>query len=101
MIRNYAVAAALAVMLSPLAAAAAERTIVLNVENATCALCGPIVKKALSGVSGVKAVQFKYNDATAEAVAIVKFDDALTDVNALIAATTNAGYPSKPVGQGG
>ncbi len=34
------------------AAFAAEQTVTLNVANATCELCGPIVKRALSNVSG-------------------------------------------------
>lgn len=94
MIRHVAAAAALAVMLSPLAGQAAEKTITLNVENATCALCGPIVKSALSRVSGVKAVEVKEASAMSGEVATVTFDDAVTNVAALTAATTNAGFPS-------
>lgn len=96
MIRRLVAAAAFVVMLSPFAALAAEKTVVLNVENATCELCGPIVKKALSGVTGVKTVEFEEASAASGAVATVIFDDAVTDVPALIAATTNAGYPSHP-----
>lgn len=94
MIRPVAVAVLLAAMLSPLAAIAGEKTVVLNVDNATCALCAPIVKTALSRVSGVKTVQVKEADAMSGAVATVSFDDAATDVPTLVAATTNAGYPS-------
>lgn len=94
MIRHLAAAAALAVALSPWAGQAAEKTAVLNVDNATCALCAPIVKKALSRVSGVTAVQVKEASAMSGAVATVTFDDAVTSVPTLIAATTNAGYPS-------
>lgn len=57
MIRHVAAAAVLAVALSPWAAQAAEKTVVLNVDNATCELCAPIVKRTLSRVSGVKEVQ--------------------------------------------
>ena len=101
MIRQIAAAASLAILLSPWAALAAERTVVLNVDNATCALCAPIVKKTLSRVSGVNAVQIKEADTVSGAVATVTFDDAVTNVAALIAATTNAGYPSRPAGPGG
>ncbi|TAJ33929.1 cation transporter [Bosea sp. (in: a-proteobacteria)] len=94
MIRHIAAAAALAVVLSPLAGQAAEKTVVLNVDNATCELCTPIVKKALSRVSGVTAVQVKEASAMSGAVATVTFDDATTNVSTLIATTTNAGYPS-------
>jgi periplasmic mercuric ion binding protein len=43
-------------------------------------------------VPGVKAVTVSYKDKTA----IVTYDDSKTDVKALTAATTNAGYPSAP-----
>jgi periplasmic mercuric ion binding protein len=101
MIRHFAAAASLAILLSPWSALAAEKTVVLNVDNATCALCAPIVKKTLSRVPGVNAVQIKEADAMSGAVATVTFDDAVTNVSALIAATTNAGYPSHPANQGG
>ncbi len=100
MIRHVAAAAALAIVLSPWAAGAAEKTVVLNVDNVTCELCAPIVKKTLSRVSGVKAVLVKEANAMSGAVATVTFDDTVTNVEVLVDATTKAGYPSKPVGQG-
>lgn len=95
MIRPVAIAAALVAMLSSFPAAAGEKTVVLDVDNATCALCAPIVKTALSRVSGVKAVQVEEANAMSGAAATVTFDDVVTSVPALIAATTNAGYPSR------
>jgi mercuric ion binding protein len=95
MIRIGVTAAALAIALSPLAAQAAEKTVVLNVDNATCALCAPIVKKTLSRVKGVTVVQVAEATADASAVATVTFDDAAADVPKLIAATANAGYPAR------
>lgn len=74
------------------AAFAAEQTVTLNVANATCELCSPIVKRALSKVPGVLAVDV--SEATGAAIAKVRFDDSQTNVPALITATTNAGYPS-------
>ncbi|KRA61173.1 heavy-metal-associated domain-containing protein [Rhizobium sp. Root651] len=50
------------------AAFAAEQTVTLNVANATCELCGPIVKRALSNVSGVLAVDV--SEATDGAIAL-------------------------------
>jgi mercuric ion binding protein len=95
MIRIGIAAAALAMAaLSPLAARAAEKTVVLNVDNATCELCEPIVKKTLSRVKGVTAVQVKEASANSGAVATVTFDDTTADVPKLIAAATNAGYPA-------
>jgi|SRR6516162_10641837 mercuric ion binding protein len=93
MIRELAAVLALA-FFSPLAAQAAERTVVLNVTNASCELCAPIVKASLARVAGVKTVEVKQRDRTADAVATVTFDDAVVGLPALIAATTNAGFPS-------
>lgn len=95
MIRSIAYVAAVVTLLGPFAASAAEKTIVLNVANATCDLCAPIVKKTLARVGGVKTVQVAEAKADSGAVATVTFDDAVTNVTALIAATTNAGYPAQ------
>jgi periplasmic mercuric ion binding protein len=95
MSRTVAAAAALIVTLSPWVVQAGEKTVVLNVKNANCELCAPIVQKALARVPGVDKVQVEQADQMADPVATVTFDDATTDVNALIAATTNAGYPSQ------
>ena len=93
-IRRIAATAILALALWAGIAQAEPRTVVVNVDNATCALCGPIVKMTLQRVSGVTAVDLKEADAFSGAVATVQFDDSITDVQALIDATTNAGYPS-------
>jgi mercuric ion binding protein len=74
------------------AAFAAEKTVTLAVKNMYCAACPHTVKASLAGVSGVTKVTVSYKDKTA----IVTYDDRKADVNALTAATTNAGYPSAP-----
>lgn len=74
-------------------ASAAERTVTLAVDNMTCELCPPIVKKSLVRVPGVSKA-----DVSAETHrAVVTFDDSRANVAALVNATTNAGYPSRPV----
>ena len=75
-------------------ALAAERTVTLAVQNMYCAACPHTVKASLQAVPGVKTVTLSYKDKTA----IVIYDDNTADVNALTAATTNAGYPSTPQG---
>jgi mercuric ion binding protein len=55
-----------------------------------CAACPAIVKGSLTAVPGVTNVAVSY----ARKTAVVTFDDAKTKVPALVAATTNAGYPS-------
>ena len=74
------------------AAGAAEKTITLAVKNMYCAACPHTVKASLQAVPGVKTVTVSYEDKTA----IVTYDDSRTDVKALTAATTDAGYPSAP-----
>ena len=95
MIRQLTIAAALAVMLSPLSIQAAEKTIVLDVENADCVLCPPIVKQSLMRVPGVKMVEMKQANQMADFMATVTFDDAVATMAALIAAPANAGFPTK------
>lgn len=94
MTRLNVAAATLAIALAPPTAFAAEKTVVLDIDNATCELCGPIVKKTLLRVSGVKSVQVEEATGGLGAVATVTFDDTAADVSKLIAATTNAGYPA-------
>src|SRR5581483_10946830 len=96
MVRNGA-AAALVLVLSSWPAAAAEKTVVLNVDKADCTLCAPIVRMTLQRVAGVKSASVAEANAMSPAVATVVFDDAVTNVQALVTATTNAGYPSHPV----
>ena len=79
-------------ILAPAAAAAAERTVILAVQNMYCAACPHTVRVSLQAVRGVKTVTVSYKDKTA----IVTYDDSTADVEALTAATTNAGYPSAP-----
>ena len=74
------------------AAFAGEKTVTLAVQNMYCAACPLTVKGSLEAVPGVARVVVSYKDKTA----VVTFDDATTTVPALIAATTNAGYPSSP-----
>lgn len=69
---------------------AATTTVTLAVENMTCAACPITVKKALNKVDGVATTEVNYE----RKEAVVSFDDAKTNVETLIKATTEAGYPS-------
>ena len=86
------IAASVLTLLTSSNAFAAEQTVILAVENMYCAACPHTVKASLQAVPGVKQAAVSYKDKTA----IVTYDDAKTDVKALITATTNAGYPSTP-----
>ncbi len=69
---------------------AATQTVTLSVPGMTCAACPITVKKALSRVDGVQAVDVSYK----KREAVVTFDDASTTVEALTQAVENAGYPA-------
>lgn len=75
-------------------ALAAERTVTLTVKNMDCAACPHTVRASLQAVPGVEHAVVSMQRKTAT----VTYDDAKTDVRALTAATTNAGYPSEPKG---
>lgn len=75
----------------PLATLAAPpKTVTLDVKNMTCGLCPITVKKSLEKVSGVNAVKIDIDKKTAS----VTFDPGKAQPEALIQATTTAGYPS-------
>lgn len=95
MLRNAATVLALALLIAPMAAQAAESTAVLKVHHAGCVLCGPIVKSTLEHVKGVKAVQVTQADGMADVAATVTFDSTQTTTEALIKATTGHGYPAE------
>ncbi len=67
-----------------------EQSIVLDVQNMTCAMCKFTIKKALSSVEGTKKVTVNYESKTAEII----FNPQITNTEALIKAITNSGYPA-------
>lgn len=75
----------------PISAQAEQQTVKLKVDGMTCDSCPYQVKSALKRVEGVISASASLETREAE----VTFDDTLTNVSALTAATTNAGFPSK------
>jgi periplasmic mercuric ion binding protein len=71
---------------------ASPQTVTLNVSGMTCPACPITVKKALEKVPGVSKVDVRYE----KKQVLVTFDDAKTNTDALVKATTNAGYLSQP-----
>lgn len=73
---------------------AEPRTVTLEVSRMVCPACPITVKKALKRVDGVlqAEVSFEKKEAT------VTFDDARTNIDQLVKATRNAGFPSKKKG---
>jgi len=69
---------------------AAGQTVKLSVPGMTCSVCPITVKKALNNVKGVSTVSVNFENK----MAVVTYDDAMTNVDALTHATSDAGYPS-------
>jgi mercuric ion binding protein len=84
--------AVVAVLVLTAPAWASPQTVTLNVSGMTCPACPISVKKALEKVPGVSKVDVRFE----KKQVLVTFDDAKTNTDALVKATTNAGYPSQP-----
>ncbi len=67
-----------------------NQSVMLDMQNMTCAMCKFTIKKALQGVEGVKTVEVDSDKKTASVI----FNSQKTTIEALIKATTNAGYPA-------
>ena len=67
-----------------------SQSVTLAIQNMTCAMCKITIKKALQSVEGVQEVSVDGDTKMAD----VKFDPQKTSIEALIKATTNAGYPA-------
>jgi len=77
----------------PATSATAQRQTTFAIENMTCATCPITVKKAMKGVAGVTAVAVDFAAKTARAT----YDARRTNVAAIAAASTNAGYPARAI----
>jgi mercuric ion binding protein len=71
---------------------ASPEVVTLNVPGMTCPACTITIRKALEKVQGVSKVDVRYE----KKQVLVTFDDAKTNTDALVKATTNAGFPSQP-----
>ncbi len=81
---------ALGLLLASTCATAAEKTITLDVADMTCSACPITVKKALNTVPGVS----KVNVSLERKQAVVTYDDSKAQLNNLVNATFEAGYPA-------
>lgn len=66
------------------------KTVSLNVPGMTCASCPFIVKKTLKAVDGVIGAEASFETMSAT----VTFDESKTNINTLLDALKNLGYPS-------
>jgi len=81
----------LVLAVTPQAAQVAETTATLAVKNMVCATCPITVRQAIAKVPGVKSVAVDFR----KKLAVVTFDDALTSVDKLAAASRDAGFPAE------
>jgi mercuric ion binding protein len=88
--KTYLFALFLAFTITSGSVLAASRSVTLDVQNMTCAVCPLTVKKALESIPGVQHVSVDYASKTAA----VQFDDTAATTDRLTEATKNAGYPS-------
>ena len=70
---------------------AAPKTVTLGVPGMTCGACPITVKKAITRVDGVVLAKVDFD----KRQAVVTYDDAKSDVEKIMQATANAGYPSE------
>lgn len=70
--------------------AAGAHSATLAVSNMDCATCPITVRKALERVAGVESAKVDFKTK----LAVVAFDPSKTKPEALVKATTDAGYPS-------
>lgn len=73
-----------------IATAAEGRVVKLDVPGMTCKFCPITIKKALEKIPGVTEAKSDFDTKTAT----VTFDPSKTNIEALMKATENAGYPS-------
>lgn len=86
--KPFATVAILSVLVSP--AWATDKTVTLSVPGMYCSVCPITVKKVLTRVNGVTRVAVDFD----KRQAVMTYDDAKTQVEALTKATADAGYPS-------
>lgn len=78
------------VLVSAAQAAETGQTATFDVPGMTCALCPVTVRKAMEAVEGVREVEVNFDARTATVV----FDPSVTTIEAIAAASANAGYPA-------
>jgi mercuric ion binding protein len=89
-----------ALFLSASATLAAEATTRIFVEGLTCPSCSYIVATAMKRVDSVKVQEFIAGEAE-NGLYVLRYDDALADPQAIIAAVTAVGYAATLAAESG
>ena len=75
------------------ALSAEEKSVVLSVPGMKCPACPITVMVAIKRVQGVKSVNANFESK----LAVVSYDDQLTNISSLQQAAKNVGFPSKVI----
>ena len=75
------------------ALSAEEKSVVLSVPGMKCPACPITVMVAIKRVQGVKSVNANFENK----LAVVSYDDQLTNISSLQEAAKNVGFPSKVI----
>jgi len=75
------------------ALSAEEKSVVLSVPGMKCPACPITVMVAIKRVQGVKSVNANFESK----LAVVSYDDQLTNISSLQEAAKNVGFPSKVI----
>lgn len=93
MTNKFSMSMVLLAAVLPFGANAAEAVATFDIDKMTCAGCRYIVKQSMNSVEGVQDVEVSYK----QRQAVVTYDDALTDPQAIAAASAANGYPATMV----
>lgn len=77
-------------------ALAAERSVMLVIDNISCIAYAYEARNTIAAVPGVTGVELSISSG----LALVTFDEAKTSLDAIIAASADAGFPARLAGQG-
>lgn len=89
-----------ALALSTGASLAAEATTRVAVDGLTCPSCSYIVATAMKRIDSVEVLEFTEGEAGA-GLYVLRYDDAVTDPEAIVAAVTGVGYGAALAGKSG
>ena len=65
-------------------------TVSFEIDGMTCAMCPITVRTAMNRVEGVESVEVDFDTK----IAVVNFDPAITNIDTIAQASTDAGYPA-------
>jgi len=95
--RTFLSLIAAAALLSPQMAGAAERIATIEVSGLYCASCPYIAAQAIMDVPSANITDGYYDSKAQMAQFVVEYDDELANLEQLIAATSDYGYPAREI----